>query len=298
MLDSKPTRSGSFVENSSSSMSVRRNQRVLGFLLATTVSTGAMADGRNVVSAEIIWPLSRTSGDELLLNLPPGYAGRQLYEDAAKRGPDARATDLPVEDDLLLMARWPNLDPTANYDSSYWPHGAFMQTLLQARALGSYRGQTINTLENAFDNAVAMSTQSLCRAGSGAKGGCNGPKEGDVKPAKFGLQRLGVDFNQHPEVPAAAWQDMSQRDIYYLRDDGGTLRTVIFCTAEEAKTVDDEPQGHGVAQCEHKFIDEKLNALVSIHYRRVYLQDWREVEAAWRKLLESFIELRVTNPRP
>jgi hypothetical protein len=214
-----------------------------------------------------------------------------LYEEAAKRGPMAPATDLPVEDELLIFALWPNLEPSANQDSEFYPHGAFMQTMLTARALGSYRGQTINALENAFDAAVTLSTQGDCGLVVGAKGGggCKERKEGDVKPAKFGLQRRGVDFNKHPDIPEAARGAMSQRDIYYLRDDGGSLQTLILCTAEEAKTE--------AAQCEHKFIDEKLNALVSVHYRRVYLQNWREVETAWRKLLESFIELRVTNPR-
>jgi hypothetical protein len=256
--------------------------------MAVTVSTEAAAGIPDGVSAEVIWPLSRNSADVVLLKLPPGYAGRLLYEEAAKRGPMARTTDSPVEDDLLIFAQWPNLEPSANQDRELQPHGAFMQTLLTARAIGSYRGQTINALENAFDGAVVLSTQGPCglRVGAGAE--CREPKEADVKPAKFGLQRRGVDFNKHPEIPEAARGGMPQRDIYFLRDDGGSLKTVILCTAEEAKT--------DAAQCEHKFIDEKLNALVSVHYRRLYLQNWREVETAWRKLLDSFIELRVTNP--
>lgn len=31
--------------------------------------------------------------------------------------------------------------------------------------------------------------------------------------------------------------------------------------------------------------------MMSVHYRRVYLPEWREVEAGWRKLLESFVEV-------
>jgi hypothetical protein len=265
------------------------NPRLLAFLLAATLSTGAVAEVPDAVGAEIIWPLSRNSPDEVLLKLPPGYAGRDLYEEAAKRGPMARATDLPVEDELLIFALWPNLEPSANQDSELQPHGAFMQTMLTARALGSYRGKTINALENAFDAAVILSTQGPCGLMVGSDGGCKERKEADVKPAKFGLQRQGVDFNKHPDIPEVARAGMPQRDIYYLRDDGGSLKAVILCTAEEART--------DAAQCEHKFIDEKLNALVSVHYRRVYLQNWREVEAAWRKLLESFIELQVTNPK-
>jgi hypothetical protein len=30
-----------------------------------------------------------------------------------------------------------------------------------------------------------------------------------------------------------------------------------------------------------------LNALVKVRYRRVYLPEWRKVEADWRKLLAS-----------
>ena len=75
-----------------------------------------------------------------------------------------------------------------------------------------------------------------------------------------------------------------------MRDSENHLQTVIACTAEEADTHEDGPPYDSVAQCEHKFIDAKMNALVAVHYRRAYLSEWRDVEAGWRKLLESFIE--------
>ena len=282
----------------------RRGQRLLAFLLAVTVSAGAVAGGAEVVGAEIRWPLSHNSADELVLNLPPGYSAPQLYKDAANRGPVARATDLPVEDELVIKALWPNLEPPATHDYALEPRGATMEALVTPRAVQSYRGQPINTLENAFDDAVWMFARSLC--GVPVQTGihpdpyatrCDPSKAADVKPVRYGLQRQGVDFKKHPELPEAAQRDRSLRDIYYLRDDGGSLKTVILCTAEEARTVDDGPQYHVVGQCEHKFIDAKLNALVSVYYRRVYLQNWREVETAWRKLLESFVERRVTDPQ-
>ena len=74
---------------------------------------------------------------------------------------------------------------------------------------------------------------------------------------------------------------MGQNDIYYVRDPGGELRVVILCTAEESEA--------GVSQCEQLFVDEKLNALVSVGYRRVFLQDWQRIQSDWEQLLNSFI---------
>jgi hypothetical protein len=267
------------------------------FLLAVLCAAPVVGSCKEGV--EVIWPLSRNSSDKLILKLPPGYAGPKL--DGLNTS-EMRATDFPVEEDLVITALWPNLEPPATYDFTLEPHGETMQTLVNARALDSYRNQPINALENAFDSAVMLSVQEPCVAAIQASSGpvtralCQERTEADVKPAKFGLKRLGVDFKKYADYSERYRGEFSQRDVYYLRDGGGSLKTVILCTAEEAKTVDDGPQYHSVGQCEQKFIDAKLNALVSVHYRRVYLQEWREVEAAWHKLLDSFIELRVTNP--
>jgi hypothetical protein len=241
---------------------------------------------------EIIWPLSRNSPDKLILELPKGYGGPTLDKLDTS---EMRATDLPLEEDLVITAMWPDLQPPATYQYTIQPSGASMETLVIARAIGSYQGQPINALETAVDNAVDLSVWLACNAAaqdsSGAitKGLCQTRRNADTKAPKFGLKRLGMDFNKYSDYSEQLRRGFPQRDIYYLRDGDG-LKTIILCTAEEAVTVDDGSQSSPIAQCEHKFIDSRLNALVNVHYRRVYLEHWRDVEAAWRKLLDSFVE--------
>ena len=246
---------------------------------------------------QIIWPLSRNKPDRLILELPKGYAGPALDK---LNTSEMRATDFPVEDSLVITAVWPDLMPPPSYQFTLQPVGATMETRVTARAIGSYRGQPINALENAFDSAVDFSIRDSCAAGVQAASGpvtralCQKRHDADVKTDRFGLHRQGVDFKKYSDYSQQGRGGLSQRDIYYLRD-GSVLKTIVLCTAEEALTVDAGPQYRLVGQCEHQFIDSKLNALVTVHYRRVYLEHWRDIETAWRKLLESFIELQVKN---
>jgi hypothetical protein len=203
-----------------------------------------------------------------------------------------------VVDELVIMAQWPEFGPASSVDSSYLvPHGATMQTLIEPRAISDYYGQPMNKLEYAFDITVETARREACSADVRANSGpvtqffCQTAHDLDTKPEKFGLKRIGIDFKKYSDYPEKNRGGMSLRDIYYLRDSEDHLQTIILCTAEEAQVPDDGPPFESVAQCEHKFIDTKLNALVSVHYRRAYLPEWREVEAGWRKLLESFVEV-------
>jgi hypothetical protein len=266
--------------------------KVWSFLLLAALCT-APGVGDAKAPVEIIWPRSHSGADNLILELPQGYAGPGLDELDTSQ---LRATDFPVEDDLLITALWPNLEPPAAYDRALEPHGPIMQTLITARATASYRGQSINALENRFDDHIIFALKNACstdvqtRSGPVTRALCQDRKKPDDKPGKFGLKRLGIDFKKFTDYAERSRGGMAQRDIFYLRDSAGHLKTAIFCTAEEAQVLVDGSEYDSVGQCEHIFIDSELNALVSVHYRRVYLDQWRQVEAEWRKLLESFIE--------
>jgi hypothetical protein len=264
-------------------------------LLAATYAVptpGSCKDG-----VELIWPLSR-SGDNLILKLPPRYAGRGLDQIGTKEGGVA---DMSVEDDLMITALWPELNPPADYDSALFPRGSAMQALIQPRAVASFRGQPINKLESDFDITIDMARRGTCSSEVLARSGpvtqylCQKTHKFDSKPDKFGLQRVGIDFKKYSDYSEKNRGGIPQRDMYYLRDREGHLQTSIACTAEEADTHEDGPPYDSVAYCEHKFIDARLNALVAVHYRRAYLPEWRDVEAGWRRLLESFVEARDAN---
>ena len=264
----------------------------ISFLFLLAAVCAVPVDGSCKDGVEVIWPLSR-DGDNLILELPPRYAGRGLDE-MSKSG--AQTADMPVEDDLMITALWPELNAPADYDSSFWPHGTVMQTLIQPRALANYRGIPMNKLEYDFDEVVDRAQRNTCAADILSRSGpvtrivCQKSKEFDSKPEQYGLKRIGIDFKKYSDYSERDRGGIVQRDIYYLRDSGDHLQTEIFCTAEEADTHEDGPPYNSVAQCEHKFIDTKMNALVAVHYRRAYLPEWREVEARWRNLLESFVE--------
>jgi hypothetical protein len=242
--------------------------------------------------AEVIWPLFR-DGDNLILKLPPGYAGPGID---ARNTSEAPVADLSVEDSLVLEALWPRLEPAVPYDFSLFPHDRMMQVLMEPRAVSSYRGLPINKLENAYADATWLSGTQTCTPQVQSSSGpvtrklCKERKSADPKPDKFGLKRLGIDFNRYTDYSEQHQLQNSQRDIYFLRDKDGSLQSLILCTAEESKAVDAGPKTQIIGQCEHKFIDNKMNALVTVHYRRAYLEQWHDVEVAWRKLLESFVE--------
>jgi hypothetical protein len=132
------------------------------------------------------------------------------------------------------------------------------------------------------------SAKHLC-VGVMAQRHCYKREAPDVKSSKFGLQRLGVDFAKYPDFPEQERSGLPERDIYYSRRSDGALQTVILCMAEEAKTIEDGPKYGMAAQCEQSYVDRRLNALVSVSYRRVFLQDWQRIQADWERLLDSFI---------
>lgn len=209
-----------------------------------------------------------------------------------KRVDDGRG----VNKEQLLEALWPGLVPDngANHDEFNRPGGGrLMMALLHSGAIDNFGHWHIDALQVQLDLAVDDSAHHLCvtpmELGSGTQARCYNRKAPDVKSSRFGLQRLGVDFSKYPNFSEIARADLHARDIYYSRDAAGSLKTVIVCSAEEAKTADDGPQYRLVPHCQHHFVSEKLNALVSVGYCRVYLKDWRDIEAAWRSLLESFV---------
>lgn len=163
-----------------------------------------------------------------------------------------------------------------------------MAALIHSAAIENYQHRHYNALQADYDIAIEWSTKRLC-VGLMAQSRCFTRDAADVKPAKYGLQRLGVDFSKYPDLPVQDRSGLPEQDIYYLRGPKGDLQTVILCAAEESKTVEDGPQYHMVAQCAHKFVFKPLNALVSINYRRIYLRDWLTIQLEWEKLLQSFI---------
>jgi hypothetical protein len=268
---------------------------VLACLSACHADTTAFTDR----TAEITWPLGRSGAETLVLKVPNGYGelnqAAEAVNAAMNRGQQIDKTR-GVNKELLLRALWPGLesDNGKNRGEFNQPGGGrLMRALLHSGAIDDFSERHFDATQLRFDVAIDESVHDLCvtqvKSGGRRNSQCYVRDAADVKKPKFGLLRLGVDFSKYPDFPESARSDIYARDIYYLRDAQGKLKTVILCTAEEAKTAADGPQYHIIPQCEHDFVSEELNAYVSLNYRRAYLQDWRTLEAAWRKLLESFV---------
>jgi len=245
----------------------------------------------------IEWPLGRSGKERVTLRVPGGYFSPEnrlgMAIDSARavnNGPDIEY--------FSMTALWPGMITETNGNRQEFQvagGGRVMRMLMRSAAVEDWQGRHFDALQNTFDVALKASTQRMC-VGIMAASHCYKRTASDVKSSKFGLQRQGVDFAKYPDFPIEERSGLPERDIYYARGPSGELLTVIWCMAEEAKTVDDGPQYRKVAQCEQYLENHQLNALVQVDYRRAYLSQWRDIESAWNALLESSIVATASGP--
>ena len=279
----------------------------LFFLLAFFAVRTCYADGNatnpvTAASKRIAWPLGRAGDKTLALDIPLAYGRPNAVAEAmeAMVYPNGRLnSSKQVHKELLFSALWPDMAPdVAETHKEFGVPGGGRQltVLLQSGAVEDYGGKHYDALQSWFEIAVKDSMH-LCITppapynldGTPANVKCYERSYPDKKPPKFGLERIGVDFSKYPDFPVDQRNGLYQDDILFSDKVDAERRTVILCMAEEARTVEDGPQYFMVAQCQHRFVFKPLNALVTINYRRVYLKDWRAMQAAWEKLLLSFI---------
>ncbi len=238
---------------------------------------------------EIQWPLGRAGDVRIRLDIPPAYGAMNTSSQnfyAAIQKKHRKFSDR-VYEVLLIRAIWPDLLPAGTDAPAFdRPPGA-MAAILTSGAVESFKGEHFNALQAEFRSAIMLSRELCFREGPPRK--CYRRDDADVKPSKFGLQRLGVDFSKYPELPEDQRAGTEAEDIYFQRDGRGELVTLILCTPEEAKTKEDGPQYQAVARCEQKFVTKQANALVSLTYSRMLLEDWSSIQAKWEELLNSFV---------
>jgi hypothetical protein len=272
-------------------MLVRNCLCFAGLILLTTSCSGADVQRTD---APIAWILGRSGKDHVSLQIPAGFESADRAAQAmnhAVYGDQPPDTRYPPHQEMLLTALWPGLEPQTianRAEFNIGGGGRLMMALLQSSAVETFENKDYNALQAAYDVAVKFSTEMLCvPLAMGPpyttfdKHPCYKRAQPDVKSPQFGLQRVGVDFSKYPDMMGRLRYSLAQNDIYYARDSEGQLQIVIWCTAEESEA--------GVPQCKQIFVNKKLNALVSVGYRRVYLQDWQRIRAAWEQLLDSFI---------
>jgi hypothetical protein len=248
---------------------------ILACVCFTYSGYGAPADEH---FSEVQWPLGRSGEHRVLLALPNGDASESTFNGQ-------------VHEELLLTALWPGLifENAANHEEFNRPGGGrLMMAHVQSAAIEEFAQHHYDALQSEFDIAIKSSIEMMC-TGVMAQSKCFKRDGADEKPSKYGLNRLGIDFAKYPDFPERDRSGQPERDVYYLRSPNGDLSTVILCMAEEAKTVEDGPQYMMVPHCEQKFVFKPMNVLVSVAYRRVYLPEWKAIQADWGQLLQSFI---------
>ena len=108
----------------------------------------------------------------------------------------------------------------------------------------------------------------------------------EALPERFGLQRIGVNLDQHPRLLQL---DPTEDQMHYRRRPDGTLQTFIRCTNDRMPDDLDNPKATYSPNCDHFFFSETLRGIVEMHYSRRYLKDWPLIEAQVNQLLNSFI---------
>jgi hypothetical protein len=237
---------------------------------------------------QIQWPLGRGGNERIRLDIPSTYGAensvaQKFYAAIQKKH---RQFSNRAYETLLIRAMWPNLEP-AGTDVGFDRPPGVMTAILSSGAVETFEGEHFDALQTELRSAVMLS-RDLC-FNEGPPRQCYRRDDADVKPSRFGLQHLGVDFSKYPELPEEYRSRMQGDDIYFQRDPSGQLVTVILCTAEEAKTAEDGPQYQAVARCDQKFVLKSANAVVSLTYSRRLLKDWSSIQARWQELLNSFV---------
>ena len=105
--------------------------------------------------------------------------------------------------------------------------------------------------------------------------------------------RYGLDVSgaKAVRIGALGMSEPGDEDVL-SKTSGGVLQNFLRCTP---MTI---PEPHPtrvtgkvlvpVPHCDHYFVLEEINAEVELHYRRVYLPEWRAIEDQTRALLRSF----------
>ena len=113
--------------------------------------------------------------------------------------------------------------------------------------------------------------------------------EREIKPSRYGLDVIGAKVVRKDEIIGnSSFFD----DDILSNQSNGVLESYLHCTPEVIP--DPEParltgrELIPVPHCEHMFYLDEINAEVSLHYRRMYLREWREIESQTRALLRSF----------
>lgn len=232
------------------------------------------------------WPLDRAGTRTLTIRIAPGYSIGPAADAMAHlmypKGEPKSNNPLQPAQELLLETLWPEMGPHmyANDKAFDVPGGGRVLSIL-------IDSDAVDSAAHRWDRlhmhlrGDLMFSRMLCYPHYPGNAICHNQKQLSRKPNRYGLKHRGVDFNRFKDIPKQDYRMFD--DVFYANGLGSNLKLYITCTPFEAK-----PGIMLVPQCNENFVYKPWNALVSVHYRRVYLRNWRAIQYKVEGLLASF----------
>jgi hypothetical protein len=276
---------------------VRRSLALFPFLVANY----GLSQGIHQ-TVDYYWPMDKLGTSWITLRIPRAYLPANFAAEAADKaiyGERTRDPSVPLVKDLLLVAIWPSLSlddaPEIRRAFESNKDGRLMVALLQSGATADFGGKRFNSLDIAFNVAYGNAKLPVCLPAEVSRTGerhqrCVPRNAPDLKPAEFGLERIGLDFSKHPGIPDKVREhDLFADDLYFKKDAAGHLLVFIQCGAVERGPENLPGPNADSLVCTHRFISKKSDSLLELTYRRRYLHDWQTIQSRWDALTDSFV---------
>ena len=252
-------------------------------LLVGITAKVARSDPSLPTTVAIDWPLNDSGSKWTILRVPVDYYGpvdtiwsvprKELIQTVQRQTGVAGQA-------IKLWASWPGMEtPTANTPADFYAHRGSNTTFLLLHS-GRNELQFRSTIDIQQAGIVCerprdATTRSdlTCRSGTPLV----------QLPPEFDLKHRGLEAANK----ANSYRASSYNDIFYVPELGDALTTFIHCSDEENRPFENDPIS-GDANCEQIFIVPSLNATARVGYSREYLKDWRAIQQAWIRKLQSF----------
>jgi hypothetical protein len=179
--------------------------------------------------------------------------------------------------------------------------GRRMLALVDSGAVEDFEGRHFDALQARSDLAIQrllrfcdMPKSPFGQDGKPIEPVCHDRSAPDEKAKEYGLRHLGIDFEKYPEIREIDRASIDKQDVFLQYDEANSrLQTFIECTTAEVSDGQRIDGYHLIPQCDQYFVSQRLNAIVSVSYRRVYLRDWAKIQREWQAALDSFLENKV-----
>lgn len=249
-------------------------------LLGCTASGPDPSAARSVSpTTEIVYEVDK-SGRTMRLRMHPGYVVDLVgwWEPWMPKG--ARPELGQPKSTILLWMLWPTLEYStpANLSKLKDPKGNGLTILINGLASTRFNApgdRPQDLVRSSLETALDQMLQS------------NGPTLVPVMEFKprHGLRAFGPSLDDRPTQSGLSYQ------ILIPEGSGLTVESNVYlrCVHEGVPEPEASPTSRFVPHCSQRFASERFRAMVDVHYRRIHLSNWRQIQKQVEQKLESFI---------